>query len=456
MALVRMGGKKARRLRERARMESGEVEAYLAKNASEWEQIAREDPPDAADIVEEVKDDAALGLIRGLKTEDAADVLEEMRPDLAAELMAELAAEDAATLLSQMSTQRAADVLGEMSEDPRRAVLAKLAPHQAVEIEGLLAYPKDSAGGMMSTRVAAFAPDERVSEVIERLRVERERLEDKSTLFVVGPGRALIGTVAFKELVFARPDTALEELMAREPAALTPLADRERAAELARRYNLDSVPVTDAQGRLLGALNRAAVLETVQEEAAEDFAVASGAGKEETIFTRVLRSVRMRLPWLLGNLLMALGVVFAVERQKGIIDSNAVLAALMPLVAQVGGNGGAQSLAVVIRALATDALSSQKVLGIVGRQLTIGLLNGLMVGIAAGVIGTVIGGARIGVVVALGALVNLTVGSASGSAIPIILRRVGLDPALASNIFLTLITDLVGFGGFLLIATLLL
>lgn len=455
MAQARRDGRRSRRLREHARLHSGEVEAYLAKNRSEWQQIARSDPPDAADIVEEVKDAAALELLRGLKSEDAAEVLAETRPEVAAALMAGLSAADAAALLAQMSTQKAADILGELDEAEQQAVLAELPAKSAVELSSLLAYPKDSAGGMMSTRFATAEPDRRVDAVIERLRGEREALEDASTLFIVDENRTLVGTVSVRELVYARADSQMSELMVAEPVSLEPLADRERAADLARRYDLESVPVTDAQGRLLGTINRSAVLETVQEEAAEDFAVASGAGREETVFTRVLRSVRMRMPWLLVNLVMVLGVVFAVERQQGIIGRNAVLAALMPLVAQVGGNGGAQSLAVVIRGLATDVVSPQRVMRILTRQLTIGAINGVMVGVAAGIIGGVIGGARVGLVVALGALANVTIGAAAGSAIPMLLRRLGQDPALASNIFLTLITDLVGFGGFLMIATLL-
>ncbi len=451
-----MIGRRARRLRERARAGGGDVETYLANNSAEWKQIAREDPPDAADIVEEVKEEVALDLVRGLNADDAADVLEQTRPEVAAGLLSELPAEDAAKVVAKMTSQRGADVLGEITEERRRAILERVPPACARELERLLTYPTDSAGGMMVTRLATFAPEVRVSEVVERLRVERESLEDRSTLYVVGPEERLLGTVSVKELVFASLDARIDSLMTAEPPSLEPQTDRERAADLARRYNLDSVPVVDANGRLLGALNRAAVLETVQEEAAEDFAVASGAGAEETVFTRVFTSVKSRLPWLIGNLLMALGVVFVINRQKGIIDGHTVLAALMPLVAQVGGNGGAQSLAVVIRALATDSISEHRVLAIVGRQLSIGLLNGVLVGLAAGAIGGVIGGMKIGVVVALAALLNLTLGATFGSAIPIVLKKLKLDPALASNIFLSIVTDLIGFGGFLLIATILL
>lgn len=456
---MRLGGtvsKLARKLRQTARLHSGEVEEYLQKHSADWQEIAREDPPDAADIVEEVNDETARALIRNLPDEDAADVLEETRTDVASGVIETLSPEEAAEVLAEMSAEKATDILGDVDASTREAVVGRLPPRFAAEVSRLLAFAADSAGGVMSTDLATFAPKTTSGEAIHQLRDTRETVRDLSAVYVVDAQRQLLGVVSFRDLVFAAPDTLLETLMEREPVSVRPDADREEAAQLTLRYDLASVPVIDTNGRLLGAITRPAILQTIQEEASEDIAVAAGAGKEETVFTRVRRSVRMRLPWLVANLLMALGVVFAIEGQKGVIERFAVLAALMPLVAQVGGNAGAQSLAVMIRALATDSVSPNQVVRILLRQLSIGFFNGVMVGIAAGIIGTIIGGLRIGMVVALAALVNLVAGSFAGSGVPVLLRKLGLDPALASNIFLTLVTDLVGFGGFLLIATVLL
>ncbi len=456
MGIPQTAARLARRLRERARFRSEEVETYLTSHEAEWRQIAHEAPPDAADIVEEVDEDTARSLIATLEREDAAEVLDETRTDVTAELIAQLPVEHAAGLVRRMTTQKATDVLGALPAEARRAIVARLPAKSAQELAALLDYPTDSAGGMMSTRIATFSADARVREVIEQLRRQQDTLEERDTLFVVDEEGRLTGTFCSRELLFADAEAALSALMKGDPERVTVDADRERAAELALRYDLQSVPVVDAAGRLLGVVTRGAVLETVQAEASEDFAVASGAGAEETVFTRVLRSVRMRLPWLLGNLVMALAVVFAVDSQKGIIARNAALAALMPLVAQVGGNGGAQALAVVIRGMATDVVSAQRVFQILVRQLTIGLVNGALVALAAAGLGTFVGGLRVGIVVGLAALANVTLGSLAGAGIPILLKKLGLDPALASNIFLTLLTDLVGFGGFLLIATLML
>jgi magnesium transporter len=251
--------------------------------------------------------------------------------------------------------------------------------------------------------------------------------------------------------------------MIHHPVAVNPLTDREDVAELAQRYNLTALPVVDQRRRLVGVVPAEAVFETIQSEASEDFAAAVGAGAEETVYSAVPSSIRARFPWLLLNLGLALLVTLSMQPFEEIIILVPVLAVLLPVVALLGGNAGAQSLAVTIRALATDDVPRTEVAGILGRQALVGLGNGIVVGttagfVAGGYVGIIGEGdpTRIGVVVAIAALVNIIVATTAGAAIPLSFRALGLDPALASNIFLTLVTDLVGFAGFLAVATLML
>lgn len=206
-----------------------------------------------------------------------------------------------------------------------------------------------------------------------------------------------------------------------------------------------------------------AVMETIQEEASEDFATAVGAGREETVYTGIAESVRARAPWLMVNLALGIIVALVVEQLTGVISDLPVLAALMPMIATLGGNSGQQSLAVVVRSLATDTIPGSQVRGVVSRQTWIGLINGVLLAVVAGGLAILLltmdvfdAGDRsvtqIGLAVALGVVFNLLVAGLAGTAIPLALKRLGQDPALASTIFLTLITDTVGFGGFLLIA----
>jgi magnesium transporter len=318
----------------------------------------------------------------------------------------------------------------------------------------------------MTTEIAALPIGLVAGEAIERIRQLHEEYEDLSYVYVVDDEGHLKGVVSFRDLVFARPGVFLDEVMVADPVAVHTHADREEVAELSQRYHLFGVPVVDHEGRLLGTVTTDAVIEAVQDEATEDFAAAVGAGVGETVYTAVTKSFTSRAPWLVLNLVLALIVAWVIEHQTGVITREPVLAALMPIVATLGGNGGNQSLAVMIRSLATDDVPSAQVPSILLRQAGVGVLNGITLALAAGALTfalietSVFRGnnpaGEVSLVIALACLANLVVATLSGAAIPLLLRRLGLDPALAASILLTMITDVVGFGGFLLVAAALL
>ncbi|MGH8874335.1 MAG: magnesium transporter [Acidimicrobiia bacterium] len=453
-------------LRSLARRRPREVEEYLDSHAEEWGALAEATPHDAADILEELGGEAATDLISELDPEEAAEILEELRPDLAADILGELPPAEAASLLGEMTTDEAVDVLAELEEETVTELLGLMDDQAAEEMRSLLNYLPDSAGGLMTTEIAILPIGMTSGEAIERLRQLHEELEDLSYVYIVDDDWRLQGVLSFRDLVFRRPGVGLAEAMVPHPIAVTPGTDREEVAELAQRYHLFGLPVVDDQGRLLGMVTTESVIEAVRQEASEDFAAAVGAGAEETVYTPVRRSVRMRLPWLVLNLALALVVSFVIEHHSGVIGREPVLAALMPVIALLGGNGGFQSLAVVIRALATDDVPGSQVREVLARQLGIGAANGLLLAMVAasasflllsvGLFGSTAHPLTVALVMAIAAVVNLTVAGLAGAGIPILLRTLGLDPALASSIFLTLITDLVGFGGFLMVAALLL
>ena len=434
-----------------------DAEEYLDSHPEHWASLVEADPHDAADILEALEDEAAADLLSGLDAEAAADVLEEMQDEAAADVLEEMQDEAAADVLEEMAADEAADIVAELEPEARTALLGKMAGDKADDIRELLAYPADSAGGLMSTEVATLPAALAAGEAIEALRRLHEHLEHLSYVYVVDPEDRLIGVLSFRELVFARPGTALEEVMVPDPVAVRPETDRAEIAELVQRYNLLAVPVVDHRGLLLGIVTIDDVIEEVQQEATEDIATMVGAGKGETIYTSVAHSVRSRLPWTAVNLATALLVAAVVSRFEPVISRLAVLAAYMPVVASVGGNSGAQSQAVVIRAMAVDTIPTHWVRRVMLRSGLVGLFNGLAVGALSGVIAALFTHQpRIGLVISLAALANLVVANLVGSGIPIMLDKLGKDPALASNIFMTMITDLVGFGGFLAIATVML
>ncbi|HEY5578808.1 MAG TPA: magnesium transporter [Acidimicrobiia bacterium] len=454
--MLRFPRELAMRLRDLARRRPQEVEEYLDQHAQEWEALVEADPHDAADILEELPDDTAAGLIAGLEQQKAADVLDEMRPELAADVLEELPTADAAALVEQMQLHEAADLIAALEPESFDAVMDALEDDVAARLEQLLAYPPDSAGGLMKTEVAQLPVGMSVGEAIEALRRLHETLDDLSYVYITDEHRRLVGVLSFRDLVFARPSTGLDQVMVHSPVAVSAETDREIVSELIKRYNLFSLPVVDHRQRLLGMVSVEHAMEAAEQEASEDFAQAVGAGAEETVFTPVRRSIRSRLPWMLVNLGLASIVALVIERQTGVIEANAVLAALMPVVAVMGGNSGAQALAVVVRSMAVGAVPPNREWSVIGSQTAIGFANGLAVGALSAAIAYVLADATVALAVGLGVLANMTIAGFAGGGIPILFRHLGRDPALASNIFLILITDLVGFGGFLLVATALL
>lgn len=453
----------ARWLRSLSRRAPEEAEIYIAGHGDDWSSVAEASPHDAADILEAIGEESAGELLAELDPHQAARVLEELRDELASALLSDLPTQDAGRILDEMAPDEVADVLAEGEPDVAERLLRAAAPEHANEVRRLLRYHPESAGGLMSTDIAALPVGLTVGEAVERVRQLHAEFEDLSYVYVVDDDSRLLGVISFRDLVFRRPSDGLDQAMVPDPVSVTADADRAEAAELALRYHLFGIPVVDDDNRLLGMITTEAVLETVQEEASEDFAVAVGTRAEDSVHVSVRRSIRHRLPWIAFDVAVSSTVVFAVSQFGDVIAAFVVLAALMPLVARIGGDAGAQTLAVVIRGLATDDIQTGDVRRVLARETSIGLFNGLFIGALAGILGYGLqsfqGGpdpVGVGLAMMLASWANLILAGMAGAGIPLGLRRLGFDPALGSNLFLTTATDLVGFAGFLAVATLLL
>jgi magnesium transporter len=454
----------ARSLRLLARRRPRHAEDYLRGHATEWPALAEASPSDAADILEAIDEEIAGELIADLDPGKAAELLEELRDDLAADIIEDLTTEDATRLLEEMPPEAAADVLAAVDDAAIvNDLLDSMQAESAVEIRELLAYGPESAGGLMTTDIAALPIGMTVGEAVERIRGLHDELEDLSYVYIVDPHGRLIGVVSFRDLVFRRPGDGLDEAMLPSPISVTTSTDREEIADLVQRYHLFGLPVVDDEGRLVGMVTTDALIEAIQEEASEDFAVAVGTRAEDSVYVPVRESIRHRLPWIAIDIVMSALVVWSVTQFDEVLTTFVVLAALMPLVARIGGDSGAQSLAVVIRGLATDGIPGSDVTRVIGREVSIGIVNGAVIGVLAGGLGyglqTLRAGPdpyRVGLAMAVAAWANLVLAGLAGAAIPLTLRKFGFDPALGSNLFLTTFTDLVGFAGFLAVATALL
>ncbi len=446
------------RLRELARNRPEEAEEYLDTHSEAWEEIAETDPGSAADILEALHEEDAADLLRDLDADEASDVLDEMRAPAAADVIEEMSTDSAAELVAGMETHQAVDLMAALEDDVREEIITALDPDVRLAINQLIVHPDDSAGGLMTTDYASLPIGITSGEAIEALRRLHEEIGSNLTyVYVVDTQGRIAGVAPFRELVFARPGAGLDEIMLHDPVTVTVDTDREIVAELIQRYHLISIPVTDAQQHLVGIVKVDEAMEAVQAEATEDIAQMVGAGPEETVYTEVSVSVRRRLPWITLNLLIGLVLAVVIGGFETLIADKAVLASFMPMVALLGGNSGAQSLAVVIRAMAVGSVPPGRARRAIRREATVGLINGVVIATLSGILGGMVAGdPDIGLVIGIAVFVNLAVAGVVGASIPIVLRRLGQDPALASNIFLTTVTDVVGFGGFLLTAKLVL
>lgn len=407
---------------------------------------------DLADRLQRLDADHARALLRHLPTDQAAAALAELEPERLPDLLAAFDAAQLADILRRVAPAEAADLLQQLAPGARREALAKLPAESAEGIRALLRYPEDTAGGIMSNRFIALQEDmtvERVRELL-RARAQEERTEDIAYLYVTDVGQRLVGIVSMRDLVFRRAERRMSEIMNREVKCVRVDADQEELARLFAHYHYLGLPVLDADGRLVGVVKASEALEIASKEATEDMQLMVGLSGEEHALTPWQHSVKRRLPWLYINLATAFLAAFVVGLFESTIAQWTALVVFLPIVAGQGGNAGMQTLTVIIRDLALGELTPGDGRRALAKEITLGLLNGLAIGVVVGLIGWWWKGSlALGLVAGAAMLLNQLAAAASGVLIPLGLKTLRLDPALASSIFLTTVTDVAGFFFFL-------
>ena len=447
---------KGKELRDLARSEPGQALIYLENNKDLWVQIAETDPFDSADTLEEFDPSEAGKLITSLPIETSVKIFESLRPRAIIEIVEILKDSYVEEIFKQMDTEDVVDVFERSTEDETEEILEILDKSTKLNINKRLAYPENSVGRQMSEEVAKISTGLKVKDALKELKALHNNVEDLIYVYSVDNEGKLTGVISFREIVFADENELIKNVMIQNPISVNPSSDQEEAAILIKQYELLALPVVDKSNKLIGQTTVNTALDVIQTEIAEDFSQSFGAGAEETIFTPIQKSIRLRLPWIAINMGLAFIVSLLISQFEETIASNILLAALMPVVALVGGNSGAQSLAIVIRALARNDVSDARVFEVIGKQTFIGIINGIFVGVLSFLILSFIGLNDYSLALSIAVFGNIFIGNLFGSSIPLMLKKIGFDPALASNIFLTLITDIAGFAGFLGIALLLL
>jgi magnesium transporter len=417
---------------------NGEIPVFV-RRAHDFE------PADLADVLAALDDDERIAVVQALPPELSSQALAELPEDAHAEqTLAALSPERAAEIVEELEDDDAADILRELEPAKQAAILQEV--EDRAEVERLLTYEEETAGGRMTTHLVTVRDTATAAEALDEIRRQSEEVEDFYQVFVIDGDRRLVGILPFKSLVVSRPERQIRQFMEPADISVKPDLDQEEVARLMARYNLPSVAVVDDTGRLLGRVTFDDVIDVVEAETTEDLLKFGGVSPDEELAAPWTASVRSRLPWLYVNLLTAFLAGGVVYYFQDTLQRTVLLAVWMPIIAGMGGNAGTQALAVTVRRLALGLIPEHRLLGVVGKEVLVGITNGLAVGVVVGIIAALLGEhPMLGLVVFLAMSVNLLVAGFAGAFIPVVLERMGVDPAIASSIFVTTFTDTIGF-----------
>jgi len=412
-------------------------------------------PADLADELESLSPEEAAQALIQLPPETAAQTLGELDPQAAQAILKFVEESKLREYLHYLPPNVAADLLGFLDEEKRQRILASLTREESRRIQNLLVYPPDTAGGIMSDQFIKLRANQTVQEVLEELRFRPRPTEsDISYLYVVDEQDRLVGVVPLRTLVFAQPEERIQDIMVREVYTLSVHDDREKVAQQFEHYHFLALPVLDDEGRLVGIVKATDALEVAKDEATEDMQLMVGLSGEEKTWTPWPISIKLRLPWLLFNLLTAFLAGWVVSLFEGTIARWTALTAFLPIIAGQGGNAGTQTLTIIVRDLATGDLDLSQGLRALTKELLVGTLNGLVIGSVVGMAGYLWRGDWIlGIVAGAAMVLNMIAAAIAGVAVPLGLKLLRQDPALASSIFLTTVTDVCGFFSLLSLAT---
>ena len=355
--------------------------------------------------------------------------------------------------VQELDSDDAVYILEDLEQEDRDEILAQLPFTERVRLRRSLGYPEETAGRRMQTEFVAVPPFWTVGQTIDYMRENDDLPESFSQIFVIDPMFRLLGAIDLDRILRTRRDVKIEEITHETRHAIPATMDQEEAAQIFEQYDLFSAAVVDENDRLVGVLTIENIVDVIQEEAEEDILRLGGVGDEE-LSDSVLSTSRSRTPWLVVNLFTAFLSASVIGLFDGTIQQMVALAVLMPIVASMGGNAGTQTMTVTVRALATRDMDIYNAGRIIRREASVGLINGVIFAIMIGVIaGLWFANVNIGGIIAAAMVINMLAAALGGILIPLLLHRFGADPAIASAVFVTTVTDVVGFSSFLGLAT---
>lgn len=434
-----------------------EVEALIESGAEPEAlapAVAELDPADAADTLESMEPEESAEVLHVMEDEAAAEALAHMELPLAVTVLHDLPAQESANLIALMEPDDAADLLQALPKSMAREILGRLEPRKAAMLGKLALYDPETAGGTMTTDILVVRASMTIGQAIEHIKTHPME-ESQTDVYAVDDDRRLVGTIRMRELLVTDDRERVADHLDREVEMLTPSQDREEVAELFQRYDYITLPVVDEERRILGMVTIDDVVDIIESERSEDAGKLVGAG--EAVHSSLATKLRGRTPWLLMNLVAAQLGASVLLLYNDLIHLIPVVATIYPVIANQSGNTGQQSLAIMLRGLVLDQVRKEQVVRLLAVEVLVGILSGALVGVVFGASVAILHAVglvehmdwRMGLVAGLAMAGAMTAACLVGASIPVILERLGLDPATASSIFLTMMTDFMSYLVFL-------
>ncbi|AXI53914.1 magnesium transporter [Sulfitobacter sp. JL08] len=411
---------------------------------------------DIADLLEQINSYDRARLIRLYDREFDGEILTELDESIREEVIAVLNPQILADAVRELESDDVVDLVEDLDEPQQEAILGALDDADRVAVQQALSYPEYSAGRLMQREVVMAPEHWTVGEAIDYIRSSEHLPEQFYHIVLVDPRMHPVGNVTLGRLMGSARKVKLRDIMEDVFQIIPVDQDEGDVAYAFNQYHLISAPVIDENGRLVGVITIDDAMAVLDEEHEEDILRLAGVG-ESSLSDSIFETTRQRLPWLVVNLGTAILASIVIAQFEGTLQSLVALAILMPIVASMGGNAGTQSLTVAVRAIATRDLTGSNIWRVIRREAAVGLINGLVFAVMMGVVSLIwFGSPALGMVIALAMIINLLVAGLAGIAIPVVMERVGIDPALASGTFVTTVTDVVGFMAFLGMASMVL
>lgn len=432
------------------------IDLLLASSGEKLNEIIEEiHPQDILDAIREYEGDKGLLLTR-LPEDIVASIIDQADDEEKDEILALFPETSQKLILNEMSSDELVDLLETVTPDRANNILEKLQKEDIDEVRELLSYEPDTAGGIMATEFLSVRESMTVGETLKYLQRESPDAETAYYLFVLDEKEHLMGVVSLRDIVISNFETSILDIMHEKVISIPVNMDQEEVGHIFEKYGFLIMPVVDGDNKMLGIVTVDDIMEVLREENTEDIYRLAGVQEGERVEGSIRGSVRRRLPWLYINLMTAIAASLTVSMFEGTIQQVVTLASFMPIVAGMGGNTGTQTLTIIVRSIALGELTFENAKKVLLKEIVTGITMGFAVGTVAALIGFLwVGKPAFGFVIGLAMLLNMAAATLAGFLVPITLKKLKIDPALASAVFVTTVTDVLGFFFFLGLATVL-